>query len=343
MRPLLHQTPYKALGLVFGIIIFVLSFVLSVVLGSSHTSVASVVQSLIHYDVNSNEQVIIRTTRIPRALFATMVGGNLAIAGALMQALTRNPLASPSIFGINAGAVSFVVIAITFLPLTSIDQLIWVAFAGAGIAAFAVYFLGSLGREGLTPIKIVLAGSAMTALFSSFTQGMLVVREATLQNVMFWLAGAVAGKNLDTLIPVLPYMLVAAVTALVMAHPVNILASGDDVAKGLGQKLGLVKVTVAITVILLAGSSVAVAGSIGFVGLVIPHIARFVVGLDYRWVIPYCAVLGAILLLLADLVARFVIMPGEVPLGVMTALIGVPFFIYTARKGLRSKGGMSSS
>lgn len=341
MRSLLHQTPYKALGLVFGIVILLASFSLSVMLGSSHTSFASVVQSLTHYDVNSNEQVIIRTTRLPRALFAMLVGSNLAVAGALMQALTRNPLASPSIFGINAGAISCVVIAITFLPLTSINQLIWVAFAGAGIAAFAVYFLGSLGKEGLTPVKIVLAGSAMTALFSSFTQGMLVVREATLQNVIFWLAGSVAGKNVDTLIPVLPYMLVAGGAALVLAQPVNILSSGDDVARGLGQKLGLVKISVATTVILLAGSSVAVAGSIGFVGLVIPHITRSIVGIDYRWVIPYCAVLGAVLLLLADLVARFVIMPGELPIGVMTALIGVPFFIYTARKGLSSKGGKS--
>lgn len=230
------------------------------------------------------------------------------------------------------------VVALAFLPISSLDQLVWVAFLGAGISALTVYFLGSLGRDGMTPIKIVLAGSAMTALFSSFTQGMLVLNETGLQNVMFWLAGSVAGKDAESLLPVFPYMLFAGITALVLAQPVNILASGEDIAKGLGQNTGLVKMAIAVTVILLAGSSVAVAGSIGFVGLVIPYIARFLVGVDYRWVIPYSAVLGAILLLLADIAARFLIMPAEMPIGVMTALIGAPFFIYTARKEFRSKG-----
>lgn len=338
MRPLLHQTPLKTIGLVFGFLLFIVSFILSIVLGTTEIGFLKAVEAFIHYDPKSDEHVIILTTRLPRALFATMIGGNLAIAGALMQALTRNPLASPSIFGINAGAVFFVVMALTFLPIASLDQLIWVAFIGAGIAAIAVYFLGSLGRDGLTPMKIVLAGSAMTALFSSFTQGMLVLNESGLQNVMFWLAGSVAGKSAEGLVPVLPYMLFAGIAALVMAHHVNILASGEDIAKGLGQRTGLMKMAIAVTVVLLAGSSVAVAGSIGFVGLVIPHIARFLVGVDYRWIIPYSAILGAILLLLADIVARFVIMPGELPIGVMTAIIGGPFFIYFARKGIRSKG-----
>lgn len=152
------------------------------------------------------------------------------------------------------------------------------------------------------------------------------------------MAGSVAGKDADMLIPVLPYMLAALITAHVLAHPVNILSSGEDIAKGLGQKTGLVKMSIVAAVVLLAGSSVAVAGSIGFVGLVIPHIACFLVGVDYRWVIPYSAVLGAILLLLADLAARFLIKPAEMPIGVMTALVGAPFFIYTARKEFRSKG-----
>ncbi len=204
-----------------------------------------------------------------------------------------------------------------------------------------VYYLGSLGRDGMTPIKIVLAGAAMTALFTSFTQGMLVVNETGLQNVMFWLAGSVAGKSAEGLIPVLPYMIFAGIAALVLAQPVNILSSGEDIAKGLGQRTGLVKISIAVTVILLAGSSVAVAGSIGFVGLVIPHIARFLVGVDYRWIIPYSAVLGAILLLLADIVARFVIMPGELPIGVMTALIGVPFFYLHCQEGVSLERGFA--
>ncbi|NGQ94514.1 iron ABC transporter permease [Brevibacillus sp. SYP-B805] len=315
-----------------------LSFVASIAFGTTKIGVQTVVESFLNYDGSSSEHVIIQTTRLPRAIFAALIGGNLAVAGALMQALTRNPLASPSIFGINAGAVFFVVMALAFLPITRMEQLVWVAFLGAGISALIVYFLGSLGRDGMTPINIVLAGSAMTALFSSFTQGMLVLNETGLQNVLFWLAGSVAGKDAEKLIPLLPYMLAAGITAHVLAHPVNILSSGEDIAKGLGQKTGLVKISIAMTVILLAGSSVAVAGSIGFVGLVIPHIARFLVGVDYRWVIPYSAVLGAVLLLIADIAARFLIMPAEMPIGVMTALFGAPFFIYTARKEFRSKG-----
>lgn len=338
MRPLLHQTFSKVLGLVFALILLSISFIASIALGTTDIQFQTVVESFLRYDMASDEHVIIQTTRLPRAVFASLIGANLAVAGALMQAMTRNPLASPSIFGINSGAVFFVVLALAFLPISRLDQLIWIAFLGAGISAFTVYFLGSLGREGMTPLKIVLAGSAMSALFSSMTQGMLVLNESGLQNVMFWLAGSVAGKDIKDLLPVLPYMLVAGITALLLAYPVNILSTGEDVAKGLGQKTGLVKVVIAITVILLAGSSVAVAGSIGFVGLVMPHIARFFVGIDYRWVIPYSAVLGAILLLLADVVGRFLIMPQEMPLGVMTALIGVPFFIYTARTEFRSKG-----
>jgi iron complex transport system permease protein len=336
--PLFYRTPAKLLGLALGFLLLAVSFGLSITLGANQVRFSTAVESFVHYDVSSNEHVIIRTTRLPRAIFAALIGANLAVAGALMQALTRNPLASPSLFGINAGAVFFVVLALTFLPLSSLGQLVWVAFLGAAVAALSVFFLGSLGRDGLTPVKVVLAGAAITALFSSFTQGMLVLNETGLQDVMFWLAGSIAGKDTEALLPVLPYMLAAGIVAMFLARSVNILTSGEDIAKGLGQRTVLVKLTIAATVVLLSGSSVAVAGSIGFVGLVIPHIARFLTGADYRWIIPYSAVLGGILLLLADIAVRFVIMPSEVPIGVMTALVGAPFFVYIARKGFRSKG-----
>lgn len=328
-------------GLALGLLLFALSFAASVVLGATDIPLQAAVESFIRYDEASTEQVIVRTTRLPRAVLASLVGANLAVAGALMQALTRNPLAAPSLFGINAGAVFFIVLGLTFLPLKAMSQLVWVAFLGAGIAAAAVYFLGSLGRDGLTPVKIVLAGAAMTALFSSFTQGMLVMNETRLQEVLFWLAGSIAGRDVETLIPVLPYMLIAGLSAFVLAGPVNILHTGEDIAKGLGQRTLLVKIALAATIVLLAGSSVAVAGSIGFVGLIVPHVVRFLVGIDHRWIVPYCAVIGAVLLLLADVAVRYVVMPGEVPIGIMTALIGAPFFVYIARTGFRSKGGSS--
>jgi iron complex transport system permease protein len=337
MIQVLHSTPLKILGMALGLFLFMISFVLSIVLGVTDISFHTAFQSFIHYNPSSNQHVIIQTTRVPRAVIATAIGANLAVSGALMQALTRNPLASPSIFGINAGAIFFVILALTLFSVSSLTHLMWIAFLGAGVAALAVYYLGTIGRGGLTPIKIVLAGSAITALFTSFTQGMLVVNETGLQDVLFWLAGSVAGRTTDMLTPVLPYMIFAGIAALALAQPVNILTSGEDIAKGLGQRTVLVKISIAITVVLLAGSSVAVAGSIGFVGLIVPHIARSLVGVDYRWIIPYCAVLGANLLLLADIAARFPIMPEEIPIGVMTALLGTPFFIYIARRGFHNE------
>lgn len=341
MLPFLYRTPAKAFGLVFGFFILLIAFVLSIVLGATSIRLADAFRSLTDYDVTSSAHVIVRTARLPRALIATLVGSNLAVAGALMQALTRNPLASPSVFGVNAGAVLLVVLALTFLPIASFGQLVWIAFFGAALAASIVYMLGSSGRDGLSPIKVVLAGSAVTALFASLTQGMLVMNESGLQDVLFWLAGSIAGRDADVLLPVLPYMIAAGVAALLLARPVAILASGEDVAKSLGQKTAAVKLISAATIVVLAGSSVAVAGSIGFVGLVVPHVARFLVGPDYRWIVPYSALLGAILLLAADIAARFLIMPGELPIGVMTGLIGAPFFIYIARKEFRGKRSRS--
>lgn len=335
--PLLNRTITRLAGLLLCSTLLAVSFGLNLWLGANKIAWTAVWDSLFHYDSTAVEQMIVRTTRLPRAVIALLVGAALAVAGALMQGLTRNPLASPSIFGINTGAVFFIVLALNFFKVGSMNTLIWIAFAGAALAAAAVFSLGSLGRDGLTPVKVVLAGAAVSALFSSFTQGMLVLNESGLQDVLFWLAGSIAGRELQHLQLVLPYMLAALVTAQLLARPITILNSGDDVAKGLGQKTWLVKVAAAAVIVALAGSAVSVAGSIGFVGLVMPHIARFLAGIDYRWVIPYSALLGAILLLLADVAVRYIVMPGEVPIGITTALIGAPFFVYIARKGLRSR------
>ena len=208
----------------------------------------------------------------------------------------------------------------------------WIAFAGAAVSALMVYVLGSAGRGGMSPMKFVLAGAAITALFVSLTQGVLVTSEQSLESVLFWLAGSVAGRTVDMLLPILPFMAAGWIAALLLGHSVNILTSGEEVAKGLGQKTVWVKAAMIAVIVILAGGSVAVGGSIGFIGLIVPHIVRGLVGNDYRWIIPYCALLGASLLLLADVAARFIIMPEEMPIGVMTALIGTPFFIYLARR-----------
>lgn len=209
-----------------------------------------------------------------------------------------------------------------------------VGLLGAALAVIIVYSLGTLGKDGLTPIKMTLAGAAIAALFSSLTQGMLTLNEQSLDQALFWLAGSVQGRDLDILVAVFPYILIGLVASLLIGKQINVLAMGEDLAKGLGQKTWLIKVLAALTIVLLAGGAVAVAGPIGFIGIIIPHVARWMVGIDYRWVIPYSGMLGAVLLLIADIGARYIIMPAEVPVGVMTAFIGVPFFIYIARRGI---------
>lgn len=281
----------------------------------------------------SNEHLIIRNTRVPRAFIAAAVGAALAVSGALMQALTRNPLASPSLFGINSGAALFIVIASGYLGVSGLQSFTWIAFLGAAVSAFSVYGLGSIGREGMTPVQVTLAGAAVTALFSSMTQGILLSNGKAFDQVLYWLVGSVAGRELSMLTTVLPYMLIGFAAALLISRHINILSMGEDVAKGLGQRTVLIKLGAAAVIVLLAGGAVSVAGPIAFVGLIIPHVTRFLIGTDYRWIIPYCAVLGAILLVGADLGSRYIAMPKEVPVGVMTAIIGVPFFVYIARKG----------
>jgi len=333
MNPLLFKRRLKVGGLLIGLCILGLAFGLSMILGQVQTPIITLVEAFTNYNPSSTEHIIITTTRISRSSIAILIGASLAVAGALMQALTRNPLASPSIFGINSGALFFVVFATVFFSINSLGHLMWIAFLGGAIAAVMVFFLGSLGKDSLSPIKIVLAGAAITAFFSSFTQGLLVLDEQSLEGVLFWLGGSVSGRSLDMLLPILPFMIGAGVVALFLGNSVNILTSGEDIAKGLGQQVLLVKILMGIVIILLAGGSVAVGGSIGFIGLIVPHLVRSFVGIDYRWIIPYCAVYGGILLLLADVVARLVIIPEEMPIGVMTAIIGVPFFIYMARRG----------
>ncbi|KKI91022.1 siderophore ABC transporter permease [Bacillus sp. SA1-12] len=334
MENLLSRTSSKFAGLFICFSLFIVSFVLSIVLGQTSIQLQTTFDAFFNYDKSITEHVIITTSRTTRAVIAAVIGANLAIAGALMQALTRNPLAAPDILGINSGALFFIVFSATFFSIDSLVSYMWIAFLGAGIAAVLVYFLGSLGRDGLTPIKIVLSGAAISALFVSFTQGLLVIDEQAIQSILFWLAGSVAGRSMDMLLPVLPFMLGAGLIALLLGRSINILMSGEDIAKGLGQRTVFIKVIIGVIVVFLGGGSVAVAGSIGFIGLIIPHMVRGLVGPDYRWVIPFSALAGATLLLLADIAARFVIMPQEMPIGVMTAFIGAPFFVYIARRGL---------
>ncbi len=329
---ILKNNSSKSLALIVGTLLLLICMGISIVYGYANTSIQMTIESFTQFN-NSNEHIIIQNVRIPRALIATCVGASLAITGVLMQTLTKNPLASPGILGINAGAGFAVVFAIIFFRVTSLQSFAWIAFLGATIAALSVYGISASGRDSVTPVKVTLAGAAISALFASITQGLLATNEAGLEQVLFWLAGSVQGRKLEILLSILPYLVIGWIAALFISSKMNILALGDDVARGLGLPLGFMKLVVGLIVIILAGGSVAIAGPIGFVGIVVPHFARKFVGTDHRWLIPIAALLGGILLLIADVAARYIILPQEVPVGVMTAMIGTPFFIYLARKG----------
>ena len=336
MNGILYGNNRKAAGLIIGIILALIIMAFSVVLGYTNTSFKQAIEAYTAFN-GSNEHLIIQLSRVPRSLVGMAVGISLGIAGVLMQALTRNPIASPDIFGVNAGAGFFIVFSVTFLGISSIQQFMWIGFLGAAVAAGLAYALGSAGKGGLTPVKLTLAGAVMAALFASLTQGMLVTNEKALDEVLFWLAGSVEGRKLSMLTAVIPALAFAWIVSMLLSRQLNAFALGEDVAVSLGQKTVIFKLAAALMVILLAGGSVAIAGPISFIGIVVPHFARFLVGNDHRWILPYSALIGGIMLVLADIGARYIIMPEEAPVGVITALIGTPFFIYIVRKGIFQK------
>ncbi|QRG67219.1 FecCD family ABC transporter permease [Brevibacillus choshinensis] len=333
MNSLLSSNFLRVIGVVAAFALLVYLSYASLIFGVIDTSWQTAIDAYTHFN-GTNEHIVIKEVRVPRVLNALSVGFCLGMAGTLLQSLTRNPVADVELFGLNAGASLFVVFAVTFIGISSLTEFTWISFLGAAVAGCIVYMLGSLGRDGLTPVKLVLAGAAITALASSIRHGMMVLNEKATDEVLFWLSGSVGGRKLEYLDTVFPYMVIAWIAAFALARPIQTLLMGDDVAKGLGQRTLLVKIATGAVIVLLSGCSVAVAGPIGFVGLVTPHLARYLVGIDTRWILLYSGLLGSILLLMADIAARFIAMPAEVPIGVMTALIGIPFFIYVARKGL---------
>ncbi|MBB1528391.1 iron ABC transporter permease [Pectobacterium carotovorum subsp. carotovorum] len=318
-----------------GVVLLLLSIVASLMLGQTTISFGAVFNALFHYDPQQIDHILVLTTRLSRTVIAIVVGASLAVAGALMQALTRNPLASPGIFGINAGAMFAIVLLSSLFTFSSQIALAWTAYLGAAVAGVMVYVLGTLGNARSSHLRIVLSGAAISALFISFTQALLVINQDGLDSMLFWLAGSVSGRSLSMLLPLLPYFVIALLLALLLARHLNILVAGDEIAKGLGQRTALVRALSGLCVIGLAGGAVAIAGNIGFVGLIVPHIVRRVLSADHRWLLPGCAIFGATLLLLADVASRLLIVPQEVPVGAMTALLGAPFFIYLARRGMR--------
>lgn len=322
---------YRVAGLVVLTGLLLVMCLASLGVGSVGMAPAAALDALVAFD-GSDEHVIVRSMRLPRTILGITVGAALAVAGGVMQAVTRNPLASPGILGVNAGAAFAVVTAVYVFGVISPTGYVWFAFAGAAAATVLVYAVSAAGGGRVTPVKLALAGVVVTALLGSWTSTILVFNQRTLDEVRFWLAGSLAGRDLTVLAQVGPLLVAGAIAGVVIAKQLNALSLGEDVATGLGQRTAVVRAGCGLLVVVLAGAAVAVAGPIGFVGLAVPHIARALAGPDYRWVQTYGLVLGPALLLLADIVGRVVAMPGEVQVGIVTALAGAPLLIYLVRR-----------
>ncbi|AFY71451.1 ABC-type transporter, integral membrane subunit [Thalassoporum mexicanum PCC 7367] len=325
---------WRGIGILVGMVLLGFCFISSLTLGVADINLSQVYQAIMASS-ESTDHLIIRTVRLPRSVTATIVGAAVAVAGAIMQGLTRNPLADPGILGINAGAALAVVMAVFLFDLSSLSAGAAFALIGAGITAIVVYFLGAASRGGLTPLNLAIAGAAITALVSSITTGILILSQSTLDQIRFWLAGSVAGRDLELVGQVFPFIAIGLVLAFLLGKQLTALSLGEDIAAGLGQNTAWIKASAGLSVVLLAGGSVAIAGPIGFVGLVVPHLVRFLVGLDYRWILPYAAIAGSIMLLIADILARLVLQPRELPVGLVLPLFGAPFFLYLIRTRIR--------
>lgn len=321
----------RAAGLALAAALLVLVLLISVAVGAKDIPLGDVVHSLLHDD-GSEQAAIVRELRVPRTLVGLAVGIALGLAGALMQAITRNPLADPGLLGVDAGAAAAIVVAIALLDVSGTGAYVWFAFAGAAAASLAVYALGSRGRGGATPVRLALAGTAVLAALTAFVEGVTLLDPLAFDDYRFWSVGSLSGRGIDQLLPVAPFLVAGALIALALARPLNALALGDEAGRALGAHVGRTRTLTAVAIVLLCGGATAIAGPIAFVGLTIPHVARAIAGPDLRWVLPYSLLLGAILLLSADVVGRLVVRPGELQVGIVTALLGAPVFIALVRR-----------
>lgn len=313
------------------VVLLLLVVVLSVAFGARIVGIPEVVQALTDPARDGIADAAVRA-RIPRTVLAVVVGAALGLSGAVFQAVTRNPLADPGILGINTGASLAVVCGIAYLGISSLTQFIWLALGGAAVTAVLVWMIGSAGRGGATPIKLALAGAAVTAALGSAISAVLLPRVDVITRFQFWQVGSVAGGGGSGILQVLPFLAVGAALAAIGARGLNALALGDELASGLGVRVARARILSAVSGVLLCGAATAIAGPIGFVGLAVPHIVRLVVGSDQRWVLPLSALGGSVLLTGADVLGRVIARPGELEVGIVTALIGAPVLIVIARR-----------
>lgn len=318
-------------GLFVGLVLLLATVLLSLAVGSKPIDPVTVVRALLGADVGL-DGIIVWDLRVPRTLLGIVVGVALGAAGALMQALTRNPLADPGILGVNAGAAVAVVGAIAVFGLVSLSAYVWFAFLGAAVVSVVVYLIGANGRSGATPARLALAGMAIAAALQAVVYAVLLLDPATFDRFRFWRVGSIAGREPVVIGQVLPFAVLGVLIALVLARPLNALALGEETGRSLGVRVGGTRLSTGLAIVALCGSATAAAGPIGFVGLAVPHVARAVTGPDQRWVVPCSMILAATLVLGADVVGRVIAVPLEIEVGVVTAFLGAPVFLAIARR-----------
>lgn len=321
----------RTVFLLGAVVLLAVVFLLSLWVGARGITIGDVWQVLWHPDAGETS-FIVREMRMSRAALALAVGAALGVAGALIQALTRNPLADTGILGVGAGASFAVVVAIGLLGVTAMSQYLWFAFGGAILVTAVVYALGSVGSAGATPVRLTLVGIAIGAVLSGFASGITMLHPDSFDDMLRWSAGSLAGRSWSTLATVAAPIAIGLLIAAVMGRPLNAISLGDDLARSLGANVIRTRVLVIIAVTLLAGAATAAAGPIGFVGLMVPHVVRWFTGPDQRWIIPFSAVGAALLLLASDLLGRIVLAPRELEVGIVTAFVGAPVLILLARR-----------
>jgi ABC-type Fe3+-siderophore transport system permease subunit len=327
-----RRVPARLTGLLLLLLLVVVAVGASLAIGTRSIGLGEVWRALLDPSLGTEEAAIVRGLRAPRTAIGLLAGLALGTAGALMQGHTRNPLGDPGLLGVTAGASLAVVLAISVLGVGTPAGYVWFAFAGALAGTVLVFAIGSVGRGGGTPVTLALAGAALSALLFAVVRTILVSDQQTLDSFRFWVVGSLAGRGADVAWQVAPFVAVGLVLATVNAPALNLLSLGDDVARGLGQRIWPARAVGLAAITLLAGAATAACGPIAFVGLVVPHVVRAVTGPDHRWLIPCSGLLGAVLLLGADVVGRVVARPGELQVGIVLALIGAPFFIALVRR-----------
>ena len=333
-RPVVESTARRgrlAAGLGLLVALLLVVCVTSITMGSRSITVLTIWDAFAGYDPTSAAQTVVREMRVPRTLLGLTAGAALGLSGAILQGVTRNPLAEPGIMGINSGAAAFIVFGIMVLGTRQLSTYIWLGFLGAAVATAMVYVVASFGREGATPVKLALAGAAVTAGFYSLTNAVLMSNLEALNELRFWQVGSLAGRYMPVFWQTLPFIVVGLLVAMASGRALNGLALGEDIAVALGQRVQLTRLIMFATVAVLCGAATAACGPIVFVGLMVPHLARIICGPDYRWILPYSLVLTPIVLLVADVIGRLVVSPSELQVGVVLGVLGAPVFILLVR------------